>query len=116
LPIEGPVALLKVGHHGSGSSSGSSFLRRVRPRWAVISCGRRNPFGHPDPGALERLGAVGATIVRTDRSGALWFEADSSGVRLLDWRRGTPWRPVPVRTASRGRGQESCTPIEVKRE
>jgi competence protein ComEC len=96
LAIAPGLALLKVGHHGSGSSSGAGFLARSRPRVAVISCGRRNPFGHPDPAALARLAASGARIERTDRDGARWYALDASGIALLDWRRGVPARAPHV--------------------
>ena len=58
----------------------------MRPRLAAISVGRRNRFGHPDPGALARLAASGVTLHRTDEEGALWFELSDSGAQLLDWR------------------------------
>lgn len=88
LAVAPGVAVLKVGHHGSRTSSGVAFLGRVRARHAVISCGARNPFGHPDPAVVERIARSGASIHRTDRDGALWFELSPEGVRQLDWRRG----------------------------
>jgi competence protein ComEC len=94
LEVAPGVAVLKVAHHGGGSSSGAEFLARLRPRHAVISCGRNNPFGHPDAGALERLRAAGAIVHRTDDGGAIWFELDSDGARTVDWRAevpGTRW-------------------------
>ncbi len=90
LAVVPDVALLKVAHHGSASSSGASFLARARARHALLSCGRRNPFGHPDPRVVERLRAAGAAIHRTDREGALWFELSDRGARRLDWRRAEP--------------------------
>lgn len=90
LGIAEHPSLLKVAHHGSGSSSGAVFLAGVRPREAFLSCGRRNPFGHPHPGALARLGAAGTLLHRTDLEGALWFEIDRSGVRRIRWREGIP--------------------------
>jgi competence protein ComEC len=91
LAVQGGVALIKVAHHGAGSSSGALALARLRPRAAAISCGRRNPFGHPDRGALARIAASGARVFRTDREGTLWFELSERGIRSLDWRRGEPW-------------------------
>jgi competence protein ComEC len=88
LEVAPDLALLKVAHHGSASSSGASFLTRVRPRLAAISVGRNNRFGHPDARALARLESCGAQVMRTDLSGALWFEVSESGARVLDWRRG----------------------------
>src|SRR6185369_12030842 len=65
---------LKVGHHGSRTSSTAGFLDRVRPRIAVISCGARNRFGHPDDSVLARLGRFHARVCRTDRHGAIAVE------------------------------------------
>jgi len=61
--------LLKVGHHGSKGSSSLPFLRAVRPRWAVLSCGEKNRYGHPHRETLERLDSVGARVLDT-REGA----------------------------------------------
>jgi competence protein ComEC len=66
-----PAILLKVGHHGSDSGTGASFLARVRPRIAVISVGADNDFGHPSQATLLRLRAAGATVYRTDRHGQI---------------------------------------------
>ncbi len=62
--------LLKVGHHGSLTSTRPEFLARVAPAWAVISCGRRNRFGHPRPEILAELQAAHARTFRTDLDGA----------------------------------------------
>ncbi len=61
--------VLKVGHHGSASSTGQMFLDAVNPAYAVISVGAGNLFGHPDPSVLERLAARGTQIFRTDTQG-----------------------------------------------
>jgi competence protein ComEC len=92
------VAVLKAGHHGSGSSSGAAFVARVRPAHVLISVGRRNAYGHPHPLALVRLAAWGAVLDRTDRDGAIWYELGADGVRRLDWRAGVAgWAPPAVR-------------------
>jgi competence protein ComEC len=77
--------LLKVGHHGSRTSTSSDFLDRVEPEAAVISCGSGNRFGHPHPEALERLASRGVRLFRTDRHGAVIVQAREWGaeVRLL---------------------------------
>jgi len=63
--------VLKVGHHGSMTSTDPGFLDVARPEIALVSVGRRNRYGHPAPVVLGRLEAVGATIYRTDRDGAV---------------------------------------------
>jgi competence protein ComEC len=65
--------LLKVGHHGSMSSTTPDFLAAVHPGWAVISAGRHNLFGHPRPPVLARLGAAHVRTYRTDMDGASSF-------------------------------------------
>lgn len=72
-------ALLKVGHHGSVTSTHAEFLARVSPQWAVISCGARNRFHHPRGEVLAELQAAGVRTLRTDLSGATCFRLDAMG-------------------------------------
>jgi competence protein ComEC len=72
LPDEAPVTVLKVAHHGSKHSSSETFLRQIMPKEAVISVGENN-YGHPDPGVLGRLQALGTVIRRTDVSGDITY-------------------------------------------
>ena len=65
--------LLKVGHHGSVTSTGPKFLARVAPQWAVISCGLRNRYGHPRMEVLEELEAAKVRTLSTDINGAACF-------------------------------------------
>jgi competence protein ComEC len=74
--------LLKVGHHGSRTSSTTPFLRAVRPSVAIISCGVRNRFGHPHPQAMQRLQAVGATVLRADNLGSIVWRSDGQHISL----------------------------------
>ncbi len=74
-----PVTLLKVGHHGSNTSTGEAFLEAVRPQAAVISCGLGNRFGHPRMPVLERLQAAGVRTSRTDRMGAVQYLMHADG-------------------------------------
>ena len=78
--------VLKVGHHGSATSSANAFVAQVRPRFAVISAGRNNRFGHPDGGVGARLLESGAHILRTDVAGAVLLESDGKNVRNMEWR------------------------------
>jgi competence protein ComEC len=72
--------VLKVGHHGSRTSSGSELVERVLPEVATVSCGARNRFGHPSPEVMARLTALGTRALRTDLSGAI--RARTDGERL----------------------------------
>jgi competence protein ComEC len=67
--------VLKVGHHGSAYSSTPAFIAAVRPRYALISVGRHNLFGHPAQTTLTTLQQFGATVYRTDRCGAISVDA-----------------------------------------
>ena len=70
------IRILKVGHHGSRTSSSSLLLDTWRPQIALISAGRGNTFGHPAPEVLDRLKSIGARIYRTDRHGQITVESD----------------------------------------
>jgi competence protein ComEC len=68
--------VLKVGHHGSKSSSTDAFLCKVSPQYAVISAGAGNSFGHPHAETLQRLKDNHMKILRTDRQGAIVFRTN----------------------------------------
>ena len=67
--------LLKVGHHGSDTSSSQAFLDAVTPVYAVISCGEGNSYGHPIQAILARYEAMKAEIYRTDKEGSIVFSS-----------------------------------------
>jgi len=68
--------VLKVGHHGSKTSSSEEFIDAVCPKYAVISVGKYNNFGHPSPEVLELLKNKEITILRTDEKGAISFKIE----------------------------------------
>lgn len=72
--------VLKVGHHGSDTSSSYVFLREVMPRYAVISVGEGNSYGHPTEETLSRLSDVGAEIYRTDLLGTITCRSDGQNI------------------------------------
>lgn len=75
--------VLKVAHHGGNSSSSDIFLKSVQPQFAVISCGRNNPFGHPSEEVLERLKSIGTGIYRTDEKGHITVKTDGKEYRIF---------------------------------
>lgn len=79
--------VLIVPHHGSASSSTPEFLAAARPRHIVIPVGHRNRYGHPHPEVLARYRALGASIWRTDRDGAVTLRLERDGVTVERARR-----------------------------
>jgi competence protein ComEC len=75
--------LLKVGHHGSRSSSTAEFLARVGAQWAVISCGLHNHYGHPRPEVLEGLESSKIRTFSTDMNGATCFRLDGNSASQI---------------------------------
>lgn len=70
------MVVLKVGHHGSDTSSSYQFLRKVMPVFAVISCGADNSYGHPTSATLSKLRDAETVVFRTDLNGDVIFEYD----------------------------------------
>ncbi len=80
--------LLKVGHHGSATSTWPELLAAVHPRFAIISVGMRNVYGHPRWDVLNRLAESKISTYRTDMNGAVTFYLDGKNVtsRIADLR------------------------------
>lgn len=72
--------VLKVGHHGSSTSSSQAFLQAVQPKYAVISVGVGNSYHHPEEEALQRLQSIGAEIYRTDLQGNIVCTTDGKNI------------------------------------
>lgn len=75
--------VLKVGHHGSKTSSSQEFIQAVSPEIAVIQCGKDNRYGHPNSETLETLGMLGIKILRTDISGDIKIISDGEALRVI---------------------------------
>lgn len=71
--------ILKIGHHGSKTSSTSEFINIVKPQIAVIGVGKNNKFGHPSDVILKRLNNLNCNIFRTDLNGEISIEIDKKG-------------------------------------
>ena len=78
--------ILKVAHHGSGSSSSIPFLVKNKPEYSVISVGMFNKFDHPSKIVLNRLENICSNILRTDLYGAVILESDGFNIDVIDWR------------------------------
>jgi len=76
------TTVLKVGHHGSTSSTTSAFLKAVSPKYAVISVGVNNDYGHPAQGTLNKLVNAGVQVYRTDQDGTIVATSDGTTVKL----------------------------------
>lgn len=74
--------LLKLGHHGSGTSTGEEFLAAVNPKIAVVTAGENNKYGFPDDEVLERLKRAGIKIYRTDKDGAVTITTDGNSLKV----------------------------------
>lgn len=72
--------VLKVGHHGSSTSSSQAFLQAVKPKYAVISVGVGNSYHHPEEETLRRLQSIGAAIYRTDLQGNIVCTTDGENI------------------------------------
>jgi competence protein ComEC len=77
--------LLKIGHHGSRTSTTPRFLAEVAPTYAVISVAHRNPYGHPKWEVLRRLQDDHVRTFRTDALGATSFYLDGNSVSARPW-------------------------------
>jgi competence protein ComEC len=104
---EDPQAeLLKVAHHGSATSTNAELLAAVRPRFAVISVGAHNVYGHPRGVVLDRLREAGVEIYRTDLDGAVTFYLDGHSVSpRLAAPHSEPLLPLRIPLASAGTPQ-----------
>ena len=89
-PETGGITALIVPHHGAGDGCTTSFLRRTRPKIALISAGDGNHYGHPDPAVLKRLGWSGSVVGRTDRHGAITIGTDGRTARIFGKIAGSP--------------------------
>ncbi len=76
--------ILKLGHHGSKNSSSREFLQKTDPKYAFISAGIDNIYGHPHKEVLDLLEATGINVYRTDRMGAVEAETDGETLRIVN--------------------------------
>lgn len=74
--------VLKVGHHGSNSSTSAEFLKKIAPKYAVISVGKANTYGHPHQETLNKLNTAKVQVHRTDVDGTVVFTSDGTKITV----------------------------------
>ncbi len=74
--------MLKVGHHGSYTSTGEAFLKRVNPQFAILSYGSKNPYGHPHQSVVKRLKRHGVMMYGTNKR---TVEIETDGEHIKMW-------------------------------
>ncbi|MGH4051156.1 MAG: ComEC/Rec2 family competence protein [Clostridium sp.] len=78
--IDASADVIKIGHHGSSSSTTDSFLKKVNPKYAVISVGKGNSYGHPNKSVMEKLEDKNITVYRTDENGTIIATSDGENI------------------------------------
>jgi competence protein ComEC len=78
--------VLKLGHHGSSTSTDEDWLRAVRPQLAIISVGANNPYGHPHRQVIDALNKLGIQYIRTDEHGAVTVTSDGAQTHVVSQR------------------------------
>src|SRR5574344_2398053 len=74
------IDVLKVGHHGSKTSSGKNFIKEINPKYSVISVGKSNRYGHPNKEVLDNL--KDSKIYRTDQDGSIMFKIKNNKIQI----------------------------------
>ena len=74
------IDVLKVGHHGSKTSSGKDFIDEINPKYSIISVGKNNRYGHPNKEVLNNLN--NSKIFRTDIDGSIMFKIKNSKLKI----------------------------------
>lgn len=95
--LDWDVDVLKVGHHGSDTSSSYRFIYETQPEYGIVSVGWDNPYGHPDSGIMKRYADAGTVAFRTDRLGTVIARSDGKTVTLT-WenRKAEPENALPA--------------------
>ena len=74
------IDVLKVGHHGSKTSSDKKFIDEIKPKYSIISVGKNNRYGHPNKEALNNL--EDSKIYRTDEDGSIMFKIKNNKLKI----------------------------------
>jgi len=80
----GQIDFLKVGHHGSDTSSSKNFINRIKPKYSLISVGKNNKYGHPKQVVLNTLKST--KIYRTDEDGSIEIRLNNNGYKIITYK------------------------------
>ncbi|GHS92505.1 hypothetical protein AGMMS50276_00540 [Synergistales bacterium] len=103
--------VLKVGHHASKTSTTYPFLREIMPKYAVVSVGRGNSYGHPDPDTMSRLRDAEVTVYRTDLHGDVTVTSDGNDVSFKTQKNAGP---VPPRSDTKAQKTQESSSLAVE--
>ena len=76
------IDVLKVGHHGSNTSSSEEFLNQVKPKYSIIMVGKNNSYKLPKSETIEKLNKIGSQIYRTDENGTIQVTSDGNDIEI----------------------------------
>lgn len=76
--------VLKLGHHGSDTSTSATFMSRVKPEYSIVSAGKNNKYNHPHPNVVERVEKFGSVILKTEDRGTITFSTNGKVIEVLD--------------------------------
>jgi len=93
--------VLKLGHHGSSTSTGDAFLNKVNPKYAVVSCGMGNSYGHPHQETMDKLSARSIQLFRTDEQGTVIAVSNGTDIN---------WSTQPSTSGKTGNKKEERVP------
>ena len=97
--------VLKIGHHGSSSSTTDAFLDAVDPDYAIVSCGADNSYGHPHGETVSKLNAMGIKTLRTDELGTIVIRSDGQSISL---------NKAPESTSAPSNGKTNTNAVNVR--
>lgn len=112
--------VLQLGHHGSNTSSGQSFLEAVAPTYAIYSAGAENSYGHPSTEVVERVQAMGITLLGTDIHGTITVTTDGETYEVTTEKTGTvtaktekPTEKVTTEKQKKPKGKATSNCIDI---
>lgn len=104
--------VLKLGHHGSKSSTSPNFLKKVSPKYAIVSCGKNNDYGHPHKVTLQKLAAAKVQVFRTDLQGTIVVTTDGTTIKINKKASSVKINSPPVNSSSNKTSNKKTTQVK----